>query len=184
MKLKNESFYDPGARDTGISASEYRKEYTRLYTNYEKRMKALKNNGFSWTETYKEFKGMAKPSQLKSERGIRNNLKGLYDFFNDPMTSTRAQQRARNTIIKQFNDAGIPLKKNEYERYMKFLNWLSSQFKNIGFSSGYVYEAYKHAENNTKDKRASNIYMTFVREQGLKIDGIGASKKRKTNKNN
>lgn len=169
MKLKNESFYDPGARDTGISASEYRKEYTRLYTNYEKRMKALKNNGFSWTQTYKEFEGIPKPSQLKSTRGIRNNLKGLYDFFNNPMTSTRAQQRARTTIIKQFNKAGVPLKKEEYETYMKFLNWLSSQFKNIGVSSTTIYTAYKQAENSAIEKTSSLIYYTFAEQQGYKL---------------
>ena len=185
MKLKNESFYDPGLRDTGITASEYRKEYTRLYTNYSKRMTALKSNGFAWTETYKDFKGIPKPSQLKSERGIRNNLKSLYDFFNDPMTSTRAQQRARNTIIQQFNDAGIPLKKSEYEGYMKFLNWLSATFKNIGFSSGYIYEAYKQASNATKDKRASTVYQTFADQNGLKLNGsITTTRRRGKRKNN
>ena len=179
MKLKNESFYDPGLKDTGITASEYRKEYTRLYTNYSKRMTALKSNGFAWTETYKDFKGIPKPSQLKSERGIRNNLKSLYDFFNDPMASTRAQQRARNIIIQQFNDAGIPLKKSEYEGYMKFLNWLSATFKNIGFSSGYIYEAYKQASNATKDKRSSELYKTFAQQNGLKINGSITPPKRR-----
>lgn len=170
MKLKNESFYDPGLRDTGITASEYRKEYTRLYTNYTKRMTALKSNGFAWTETYKNFKGIPKPSQLKSERGIRNNLKSLYDFFNNPMTSTRVQQRARNTIIEQFNAAGVPLKKDEYEAYMKFLNWLAATFKTIGFSSGFIYTAYQNANNATSDKRPILVYYQFAKQNNLKLD--------------
>ena len=169
MKLRNESFYDPGIKDPGISSSEYRREYTRLYTNYAKRMKSLKSNGFAWTETYQTFKGIPKPSQLKTERGIRNNLKLLYDFYNNPLTSTRAQQRTRATVLEQFRAKGIKLKKSEYERYMKFLNWLANTFKNIGFSSGFIYTAYQKAENATEDGREENVYRAFAEQNGLKV---------------
>lgn len=172
MKLKNDKFYDPGLKDTGISDSEYRKEYTRLYVNYAKRMDALKRNGFSWTQTYKEYRNIPKPSELKTTRGIRNNLKGLKDFFDNPMTSTRKQQQARNLIIEQFNDKGIPLKKSEYKDFMRFLNWMAANFSNIAYSSGMAYEAWKHAKNATSDKRESSVYKTFMAQHQAYVDTL------------
>ena len=162
MKLKNDKFYDPGLKNTGISDSEYRKEYTRLYVNYAKRMAALKRNGFAWTKTYKEFRGIPKPSELKTVRGIRNNLKGLKDFFDNPLTSTREQQRTKKIVIQQFNKKNVPLTEENYKPFLQFLDWLADNFANIAFSSGQVYKEWEKAVDASPTQKAQDVYKTFL----------------------
>lgn len=96
-------------------------EYTKMRDIAEKRIKRMGQSEFRKSETYKQYeKGFQKLKEL-DPRDLPKAFSELSKFVTSKRSSISGQREIMNKTIKAWNDQGIPLNKQNYDRTIKIL---------------------------------------------------------------
>lgn len=169
----DKSIYTPIGAKT-LSESELRKEYSRLRSIANKRLKRFE--GTEWTDTQQYIQNAGKYkklSELKSDTELRHLLSDVARFITADTGSVSGLVKQRDRMIKTMNDRGMDfVNKQNYRDFVEFMEytrtalvgrWYDSDEREAIFLEAYnrgirgdelkqIYRKWSKKENKRKGK--------------------------------
>ena len=96
-------------------------EYTKMRDIAEKRIKRMAQSEFRYSKTFEEHRAGFEKLRNLSDKDLPKAFSELSKFVAAKRSSISGQREIMNKTIKAWNDQGIPLNKQNYDRTMKIL---------------------------------------------------------------
>ena len=151
LKFDREYYTPVGAKE--LKASDLRKEYSRLRSIAQKRLKRMSSSEWNDSQIYMENRhGFKTLKEMESGgREMRSEFSELARFILSEKSSVSGQNRIRKKSIKTFGEHGYEfVKKDNFKDFGKFMEYARTA------NMGRLYDSEKIAELfETEDKKDS-----------------------------
>ncbi len=105
------------------SETDIRKEYARLRSVYQKRIKRLENSEFASTEFYDKYAGyFPKTRNIEDERSMRYLLSEMSRFIESPMSTIKGQREYVRKNLKTLKENGYDfINESNFQDFAEFM---------------------------------------------------------------
>lgn len=135
--------YNPQYLINNYTASEIRKEYSRLRAIAVKRLSRLTKAGFGKSSAYKYNATNTKKLSELTERQVPLALSQLARFIHNPLSTATGQYELRAQKIKKLQSYGYDVTKENFQNFTEFMELLSEQAVDLQYDSEAVVELWE-----------------------------------------
>ena len=140
--------YNPQYLMNNYSASEIRKEYSRIRAIAVKRLTRLAKAGFGETSVYKYNVFNTKKLSELTEKQIPLALSQLARFLVNPLSTVTGQKAQRKQKIEKLQSYGYDVNEKNFQTFVDFMDIISQQAIDLQYDSEAVVELWEA----TRDK--------------------------------
>ena len=127
--------YNPQYLINNYTASEIRKEYSRLRAIAVKRLSRLSKAGFGKSSAYKYNATNTKKLSELSQRQIPLALSQLARFIDNPLSTVTGQKELRAQKIKKLQSEDYDVTEENFQNFTDFMELLSEQATDLQYDS-------------------------------------------------
>ncbi len=127
--------YNPQYLINNYTASEIRKEYSRLRAIAVKRLSRLSKAGFGKSSAYKYNATNTKKLSDLSQRQVPLALSQLARFIDNPLSTVTGQYELRDRKIKKLRSYGYDVTEENFQNFTDFMDLLSEQATDLQYDS-------------------------------------------------
>jgi len=135
--------YNPQYLINNYTASEIRKEYSRLRAIAVKRLSRLTKAGFGKSSAYKYNATNTKKLSELTERQVPLALSQLARFIHNPLSTATGQYELRAQKIKKLQSYGYDVTEENFQNFTEFMELLSEQAADLQYDSEAVVELWE-----------------------------------------
>lgn len=135
--------YNPQYLINNYTASEIRKEYSRLRAIAVKRLSRLSKAGFGKSSAYKYNATNTKKLSELSQRQVPLALSQLARFIDKPLSTVTGQYELRDRKIKKLRSYGYDVTEENFQNFTDFMDLLSEQATDLQYDSDALVELWE-----------------------------------------
>lgn len=135
--------YNPQYLINNYTASEIRKEYSRLRAIAVKRLSRLSKAGFGKSSAYKYNATNTKKLSELSQRQVPLALSQLARFIDRPLSTVTGQYELRDRKIKKLRSYGYDVTEETFQNFTDFMDLLSEQATDLQYDSDALVELWE-----------------------------------------
>ena len=135
--------YNPQYLINNYTASEIRKEYSRLRAIAVKRLSRLSKAGFEKSSAYKYNATNTKKLSELSQRQVPLALSQLARFIDKPLSTVTGQYELRDQKIKKLRSYGYDVTEENFQNFTDFMDLLSEQATDLQYDSDALVELWE-----------------------------------------
>lgn len=135
--------YNPQYLINNYTASEIRKEYSRLRAIALKRLSRLSKAGFGKSSAYKYNATNTKKLSELSQRQVPLALSQLARFIDNPLSTVTGQYDLRDRKIKKLRSYGYDVTEENFQNFTDFMDLLSEQATDLQYDSDALVELWE-----------------------------------------
>ena len=136
-------YYNPQYLINNYTASEIRKEYSRLRAIAVKRLSRLSKAGFGKSSAYKYNATNTKKLSELSQRQVPLALSQLARFIDKPLSTVTGQYELRDRKIKKLRSYGYDVTEENFQNFTDFMDLLSEQATDLQYDSDALVELWE-----------------------------------------
>lgn len=135
--------YNPQYLINNYTASEIRKEYSRLRAIAVKRLSRLSKAGFGKSSAYKYNATNTKKLSELSQRQVPLALSQLARFIDKSLSTVTGQYELRDRKIKKLRSYGYDVTEENFQNFTDFMDLLSEQATDLQYDSDALVELWE-----------------------------------------
>lgn len=135
--------YNPQYLINNYTASEIRKEYSRLRAIAVKRLSRLSKAGFGKSSAYKYNATNTKKLSELTQRQVPLALSQLARFIDKPLSTVTGQYELRDQKIKKLRSYGYDVTEENFQNFTDFMDLLSEQATDLQYDSDALVELWE-----------------------------------------
>lgn len=135
--------YNPQYLINNYTASEIRKEYSRLRAIAVKRLSRLSKAGFGKSSAYKYNATNTKKLSELTQRQVPLSLSQLARFIDKPLSTVTGQYELRDRKIKKLRSYGYDVTEENFQNFTDFMDLLSEQATDLQYDSDALVELWE-----------------------------------------
>ena len=135
--------YNPQYLINNYTASEIRKEYSRLRAIAVKRLSRLSKAGFGKSSAYKYNATNTKKLSELTQRQVPLALSQLARFIDKPLSTVTGQYELRDRKIKKLRSYGYDVTEENFQNFTDFMDLLSEQATDLQYDSDALVELWE-----------------------------------------
>lgn len=139
--------YNPQYLINNYTASEIRKEYSRLRAIAVKRLSRLSKAGFGKSSAYKYNATNTKKLSELTQRQVPLALSQLARFIDRPLSTVTGQYELRDRKIKKLQSYGYDVTEENFQNFTDFMDLLSEQATDLQYDSDALVELWEATRN-------------------------------------
>lgn len=155
--------YNPQYLINNYTASEIRKEYSRLRAIAVKRLSRLSKAGFGKSSAYKYNATNTKKLSELSQRQVPLALSQLARFIDRPLSTVTGQYELRDRKIKKLRSYGYDVTEENFQSFTDFMDLLSEQATDLQYDSDALVELWEATRNKVSPTQLSKDLESWLK---------------------